>query len=124
MHDGAGTKPVHPFAAELALICPVMLLVSPIVWSHYYYWMFFPLACLWHPRGSRWGARGVFSVWIVAALLIGFPAARAIGVNLWATVVVCGALLGQAWASGRAVPRAEAVRKFGDIESGGAAAAA
>jgi|GEM_PF-3065915 len=80
---------LNPFAAEMAIVAPVMLIVSPIVWSHYYYWMFFPLAAmLARPEGRERSQQSIFALWMVATLLIGVHVSRSIGVNLWATAAV------------------------------------
>jgi hypothetical protein len=74
------------WARDFGLIASLMLIISPIVWSHYYVWMLVPLALTWHERGAL--GRGMVVAWTIAGWLIGVPFARAIGVNLWATAML------------------------------------
>jgi hypothetical protein len=74
------------WARDFGLIASLMLIISPIVWSHYYVWMLVPLALTLQERGAV--GRGLVIVWTVAGWLIGVPFARAIGVNLWATAML------------------------------------
>ena len=79
-------------ADDLALLCPLILIISPIVWSHYYCWMFFPLAYLLERRGELAG-RGLprsalFGLWLAAVPLFAWTLARTWGVSLWVTSLV------------------------------------
>jgi len=69
--------------SQVSLMSLVMLLISPIVWTHYYLWMAFP--CLdqlrmrkvskgtWILMGCWWaGEAGLGSVWL-----------RAVGLHFW-----------------------------------------
>ena len=82
---GAGSRGID-WARDFGLIASLMLIISPIVWSHYYVWMLVPLALAWQERGRP--GRGMVVAWTVAGWLIGVPFARAIGVNLWATAML------------------------------------
>lgn len=82
-----------PAARSLSIVTLMMLLLCPLVWTHYFVWGFFPLAYVarGRPDGSR-GARGVLAVWILAMLAAPFPVMRGIGVNIGATLALFGLL--------------------------------
>ncbi len=88
--------------------CCVMLIASPLVWTHYFVLAYWPLAVL-ADRAERTAldtlrpdrvAVGLLLFWLVADVLIAVPAARAGGVHMLAVGLLWGLL---AWrAAGRA----------------------
>ncbi len=89
----ASSKPSTRLGDTLAetyvVLCLLQLFISPIVWSHYYVWLFWPLlivlvtAC----EGRRSGFF-IYLAWIAALPLIAVPQFRAIGIHLWATLAI------------------------------------
>jgi hypothetical protein len=78
-------------ARELGMVCCWFFLTSPMVWTHYLLWAFFPLACVVRQRRNRPRmATFVLGGWFLAECLIGSKFSRAIGVNLWAGLLLFG----------------------------------
>ncbi|WP_339911491.1 glycosyltransferase family 87 protein [Symmachiella dynata] len=78
-------------ARELGMVCSWFFLTSPMVWTHYLVWAFFPLACVVRQRPHRPRmAMFVLGAWFAAECLIGSKFSRAIGVNLWAGLLLFG----------------------------------
>jgi len=78
-------------ARELGMVCSWFFLTSPMVWTHYLLWAFFPLACVVRQRPNRPRmAMFVLGAWFAAECLIGSKFSRAIGVNLWAGLLLFG----------------------------------
>jgi len=76
-------------AWELALVCCWFFTLSPMVWTHYLVWAFFPLACVTRRRAAQPRlAVIVLGVWFAAECLIGSKYCRALGVNLLAGVAL------------------------------------
>ncbi len=78
-------------AREFALVCSWFFLVSPMVWTHYLVWAYFPLACVAVQRSIRpRRATIILAAWFAAECLVGSQFSRAIGVNLWAGLLLFG----------------------------------
>lgn len=72
-----------------SLMCLLQLFISPIVWSHYYLWLFWPL--LWLLVSSYRGRRSgyvLFVLWLACLPLLSIPQARAVGTQLWLTLAL------------------------------------
>jgi len=84
---------------DFSVVVPAMLLASPIIWSHYYVWMWIPLLVLGCRRPP--GAALASAVWLAAMLLIGSRYPRAYGLPwlgtwlVFAVHVVAAARLGR-----------------------------
>lgn len=72
-----------------AIVSMLQLFVSPVVWSHYYLWLFWPLLVVLVSavRGRRSGFV-IYLVWIAAMPLIAIPEVRAVGLHLWVTLAI------------------------------------
>lgn len=112
LRSGATWPPSDPagvarLRAEFGVWCALLLLASPLVWTHYLPLVYWPLALVaercttvrWLPRRGHAVALAAVSVWFVAAILLAWPRARAAGAPLWAVLVLWVAV---AWL---AVPR-------------------
>lgn len=82
--------------AGFGVWCCVMLLASPLVWTHYFVLAYWPLAVL-ADRAERTAldtlrpdrvAIGLLAFWLVADVLIAWPAARAVGVHMLAVALL------------------------------------
>lgn len=100
---------------RLALWCCVALIASPLVWTHYLTLLYLPLALVSFEalRVRRVGALSqrcclaALVVWLICAVLLAWPAARAMGAQmasvlaLWfallVTCVTVGGVGGQGW---------------------------
>lgn len=103
-------RPWRPHAARTAfgVWCCLMILLSPLLWTRYLLLGFWPLLLVAHeadppvaprdaatepsrraaPRNStRWLARGVLAYWLIAAVCLAWPAARAAGVTLGCVIL-------------------------------------
>lgn len=69
--------------SQLSLMTLVMLLVSPIVWTHYYLWMAIPCLELLLMREKSRGAWGLMGCWWLGELGLGSVWLRAIGLHFW-----------------------------------------
>ncbi len=102
-NDGPDSS-LSPTAQELGLVCSWFFLMSPMVWTHYFLWAFFPLACVVRAREQQPRlATLLLGLWLAAECLIASKFFRAVGVNLFAG----GALF--AWFAATAVVGAVAV---------------
>jgi len=75
----------------LAFLCPTVLLISPIFWSHYLVWCWWPL-CLVIQRakaGER-VAQTVLVLWILGQCALVSPVLRGMGGQLWPVVALWG----------------------------------
>lgn len=69
--------------SQLSVATLVMLLASPIVWTHYYLWMAIPCLEALHERDrSAWSQRWLWGWW-VSELCLGSAWLRAIGLHFW-----------------------------------------
>ncbi|MES2791331.1 MAG: glycosyltransferase family 87 protein [Planctomycetota bacterium] len=81
----AGETSVETFAV-LSLL---QLLVSPIVWSHYYLWLFWPLLLVLVEAGrGRRGGYALYLGWLAAMPFMAVPQVRAMGLHLWLTIAL------------------------------------
>ena len=72
-----------------AVLCLLQLFVSPIVWSHYYLWLFWPLLLvLVQTCAGRRNGAVICLGWLASVPLIAVPTVRAIGLHLWVTVAI------------------------------------
>jgi alpha-1,2-mannosyltransferase len=86
--------------AQFGLWCCVMLLASPLVWTHYLPLAYWPLASLADrvERTYRAGqtcrvSAAALGLWLIGALLLVWPAARAAGAQIASVAVVWLALV-------------------------------
>lgn len=87
---GAVTENAGGISVEAyAIVSLLQLFVSPIVWSHYYLWLFWPLLAVLvtAARGRRSGYV-IYMIWVAVLPLIGIPQVRAIGLHLWVTLAL------------------------------------
>lgn len=72
-----------------SIVSLLQLFVSPIVWSHYYIWLFWPiLLLLVETRRGRPGGLAIFAAWLIGVPLMAVPELRAIGLHLWLTLAI------------------------------------
>jgi len=102
----ASVNEVLMLRAQFGVWCCLMLLLSPLVWTHYLPLVYWPLAVtangvLSNPRpvplrtstaAVRAGAVGL-CIWAAAIPLLAWPAARAAGAPLWAVTALWVALV-------------------------------
>ena len=85
MDAGSGETSIKTYAV-LSLL---QLFVSPIVWSHYYVWLFWPLLLIlvsaWRGQRSGWV---IYLAWLAAMPLMAIPQVRAVGLHLWLTIAI------------------------------------
>jgi hypothetical protein len=87
--------------SQFGVWCCVMLLASPLVWTHYLPLAYWPLALLADRVERTWRAQRIcrisvatLTIWLVGALLLAWPTARAAG----AQIASVGAIwLGLVW---------------------------
>jgi hypothetical protein len=82
--------------AQFGAWCCLMLLASPLLWTHYLPLVYWPLALVAdhaerfdrvHKRAC-WGCLVALGGWLVCALLLAWPAARAAGAQLWSVAIL------------------------------------
>ncbi len=96
----AETASINAVRAQFGLWCCVMLLASPLVWTHYFVLMYWPVAYLADRAQRAEAARSIeyrlaivaLLAWLVGLALLALPAARAAGAQL-TTVVIAWAVL-------------------------------
>lgn len=72
-----------------SIVSLLQLFISPIVWSHYYLWLFWPLLLLLvETRRGRPGGLAIFAAWLIGIPLMAVPELRAIGLHLWLTLAI------------------------------------
>lgn len=86
--------------------CGLMLLLSPLVWTHYLVMMYWPVAYLVDrlERGKGWRQRlcvAALLVWVVGAILLVWPSARAAGAQIISVAALWVATLALAGRTGR-----------------------
>ena len=72
-----------------AILSLLQLFISPIVWSHYYIWLFWPM--LWLLAETLRGRRGggiIYLAWLMGMPFMAVPEVRAVGLHLWLTLVI------------------------------------
>ena len=86
--------------AQFGVWCCLMLIASPLVWTHYFVLALWPLAVVAHraeavqqelQRPCRLSL-SLLVIWLIADLLMAWPAARAAGVHLLGVIALCGLL--------------------------------
>ena len=94
--------------AQFGVWCCLMLLASPLVWTHYFPLAYWPLA-LAADRAERtrhmksgdfWISVLALGIWALGALLLVWPAARAAGAQLAPVACLWAALVALGWGSG------------------------
>jgi len=95
----AGPPCSDDWLATLGLWCCVMLLASPLVWTHYLPLAYPALAAvcdraLSPRRPGRRPARAALAVWILGLVALGFPPARAAGAQIVSVLALWAALCG------------------------------
>lgn len=97
-----------PGLSEASLIALAMLLVSPIVWTHYYLWMVFScLTLLKDPNRERW-SRWLLIFWWLGELGLWSPWLKGIGVQLWLVICqFCSFVIGSPGGSEETIARKE-----------------
>jgi len=93
---------VRALRAQFGAWCCLMLLASPLVWTHYLPLAYWPLALLTDHLIRAWrvehraplGTVVALSGWLVAIMLLAWPAARAAGAQTAAVVVLWIAMIG------------------------------
>lgn len=108
LKDGS---PVPEYAVYGAW-CALLLLLSPLVWTHYLVLLYWPVALLvaridQRLRTGRAAALLAGALWIIGVLLLASPIARAAGAQLAAVVVVWMAALAGAARPAGAAPAQE-----------------
>lgn len=90
---------------QFGVWCCLMLLASPLVWTHYLPLAYWPLALLGDRVERTWRARRIcrisvvsLAIWLLGALLLAWPTARAAGAQIGAVAAVW---LGLAWLTQR-----------------------
>lgn len=91
---------VDAMRVQFGLWCCLMLIASPLVWTHYFALAFWPLAVAAHRSESVRLATGracrvsigVLLTWLIADILIAWPAARAAGVHMLAVLALFGSM--------------------------------
>ncbi len=85
--------------AQFGLWCCLMLLASPLVWTHYLPLVYWPLALLADRLQRSWrsgrvcrASAAALGLWLLGALCLAWPAARAAGAQLAAVVALWLAL--------------------------------
>ena len=84
-----GFRQLSADSCELALTTLLFFAISPMVWTHYFLWAFFPLCCVMKVRPVQVRASAVLlAVWLAAVVLISSTYSRAVGTNLWAALAL------------------------------------
>ena len=91
---------VDAMRVQFGLWCCLMLIASPLVWTHYFALAFWTLAVAAHRSESVRLATGracrvsigVLLTWLIADILIAWPAARAAGVHMLAVLALFGSM--------------------------------
>jgi hypothetical protein len=74
---------------RLAILSLTQLFISPVIWSHYYVWLFFPLAfVLSEVRHGRSSGTWIYALWLILLPALGSEHCRAIGVQLWVNLAI------------------------------------
>lgn len=90
---------VWKWREQFGIWCCVVILASPLVWTHYYPVLLWPvmMAADGAMRGVRM-MRLVMAGWMLGAVMTAWPEARAAGVHLWMTMGTWGAMCWRVWA--------------------------
>ncbi len=87
--QGEPKTPLMTSLETYAVLSLLQLFVSPIVWSHYYVWLFWPLLLMvmsaWRGQRSGWV---IYLAWLAAMPLMAVPQLRAVGLHLWLTIAI------------------------------------
>jgi hypothetical protein len=84
--------------SQLSLMTLVMLLVSPIVWTHYYLWMAMPCLDVLQSRNRSGSAWILMGCWWLGEAGLGSAWLRGAGLHLWLVLLFYLAYLGDAMA--------------------------
>lgn len=85
----SATFEMSPSARELGLVCVWFFLVSPMVWTHYLLWAFFPLAYVVFSQQARpRSSQILLCIWFLGEAFVWSKYSRAIGVNLLANLAL------------------------------------
>lgn len=86
-NEGVATDPWKNDLVPMAAMCLLQMFISPLVWSHYYVWLFWPLLLI--TRSAFQGetiAKVLLICWGLAVPCIGSVFLRSIGLHLWLCV--------------------------------------
>ena len=79
----------------LAILAPTQLFISPVLWSHYYLWLVFPIALILlearrtqNHQPDRPAGVWVYFAWLSAIPCLGSEICRAIGLHLWMSLLI------------------------------------
>lgn len=81
---------LEPTSVETySILSLLQLFISPVVWSHYYTWLFWPLllTLVSAVRGRRSGYL-IYTAWLATLPFLAVPVARAVGIHLWLTLAI------------------------------------
>lgn len=96
---------VERLRASFGAWCCLMLLVSPLVWTHHFVWAYWPIAVLSdraevtrleRGRPCRRAVVGLVA-WLLGAAALAWPAARAVGAQWFALAIVWLVLISLSW---------------------------
>jgi hypothetical protein len=74
---------------QLAILSPMQLFISPVIWSHYYLWLYLPLAyVLSEAKRGRPSGVMVYAMWVLLIPALAEEHCRAIGPQLWMSLVI------------------------------------
>jgi hypothetical protein len=74
---------------KLAILSLTQLFISPVIWSHYYVWLFLPLAyVLSEVRHGRSSGAWFYGLWLILLPALSLELCRAVGVQLWVNLAI------------------------------------
>jgi hypothetical protein len=74
---------------QLAILSPMQLFISPVIWSHYFLWLYLPLAYLLvEAKHGRLGGIFIYCLWVLLIPALAEEHCRAVGPQLWMTLVI------------------------------------
>lgn len=89
MRDRCADVRLDSVLGQLAILSLTQMFISPVLWSHYYLWVVFPLAyVLSEARHGRSSGKWVFGIWLIALPGIGLELCRAVGLQLWVNLMI------------------------------------
>lgn len=76
---------------RLAILSLMQLFISPLIWSHYYVWLFPPLVYLLSEvRRGRASGLWIYAAWLLLIPGLGIEWCRAVGTQLWVNLLLYG----------------------------------